>query len=124
MRTVIAVIILLLILVGVGIIASSGEQSTTFFKDKDIENPEEEVSILILGRVAEGQGGQWHAAPNLTDAIVVLQYVPDKNTVNLVSLPRDLYGEFGGNSFKINEIYSRKKINEFIFFITYHHIPI
>jgi len=114
MRTAIALLILIALLLGVGYLASSREWSTTFLRDKTTEEPGEEVSILILGRVAEGQGGQWHAAPNLTDAIVIAQYLPEKGVVNLVSLPRDLYGEFGGTKFKINEIYSRKKIDEFM----------
>ena len=78
------------------------------------EKIDEDISLLILGRVAEGQGGQWHAAPNLTDAIVIAEYKPKEDIINLVSLPRDLYGEFGGETFKINEIYSRKKIEEFM----------
>ncbi|KKU11501.1 MAG: Cell envelope-like protein function transcriptional attenuator common domain protein [Parcubacteria group bacterium GW2011_GWB1_45_7] len=114
MRTAVAIIILLLILVGIGYLADSGEQSTTFFKNGDDSESSDEVSLLILGRVAEGQGGQWHAAPNLTDAIIIAQYLPERNRINLISLPRDLYGEFGGSEFKINEIYSRKKIGEFM----------
>jgi len=114
MRTFVAVITLLLILVGVGFLANFGEQSTSFFKNRGEKEKQEDISLLILGRVAEGQGGRWHAAPNLVDAIVIVQYSPEKRSVSLVSLPRDLYGEFGGNSFKINEIYSRKKIDEFM----------
>jgi len=114
MRTFVAIIILLLILLGIGFIANFGERNSDFFGNKDKEKIEEETSFLILGRVAEGQGGQWHLAPNLTDAIVIAQYVPGRNVVNLVSLPRDLYGEFGGTTFKINEVYHRKKIEEFM----------
>ena len=101
-------------LLGLGFLASRGEQTTTFLKDKIERGPSGEITVLILGRVAEGQGGKWHVAPNLTDAILVAQYLPEKNRIDLISLPRDLYGEFGGNEFKINEIYHRKKIEEFM----------
>ena len=110
----VALLILVLILLGIGFIANSGEKSASFFSDKKEEKINDGISLLILGRVAEGQGGQWHAAPNLTDAIVIAQYEPEKDVINLVSLPRDLYGEFGGETFKINEMYSRKKIEEFM----------
>ena len=114
MRTAVTVTLLLLILLGVGFLASRGEQTTTFLKDKIERGPSGEITVLILGRVAEGQGGKWHVAPNLTDAILVAQYLPEKNRIDLISLPRDLYVEFGGNEFKINEIYHRKKIEEFM----------
>ena len=114
MRTFIALAILILILLGLGYLANSGEKSASFFSDIREKRTGEGVSLLILGRVAEGQGGQWHAAPNLTDAIVIAEYKPEKNVINLISLPRDLYGEFGGETFKINEVYSRKKIEAFM----------
>lgn len=114
MRTAVAILILFLILLGFGYLVNFGEQSTSFFRDRGESKADEEISLLILGRVAEGQGGQWHAAPDLTDAIVIAQYVPEENRVNLVSLPRDLYASFGDTKFKINEIYSRKKIQEFM----------
>src|SRR3990167_5011968 len=114
MRTYIALAILIIILFGLGYLANFGENRASFLSDKREEKIDDKVSLLILGRVAEGQGGQWHAAPNLTDAIVVAEYEPEKNVINLVSLPRDLYGEFGGETFKINEVYGRKKIEEFM----------
>ena len=76
--------------------------------------PEHEVNVLLLGRVAEGQGGRWHLAPGLVDTVVVFHYRPETNTVNLISLPRDLYGAFGRHPYKLNEIYRRKEIENFL----------
>ena len=92
----------------------SDERVSTFWQIGRDRAPEEDVSILVLGRVAEGQGGRWHAAPNLVDAIVLINYSPEAEVINLVSLPRDLYGSFGDEKFKINEIYSRKKIDSLL----------
>lgn len=99
----------------IAILASTADRERlSYFWDNPEREQEEDITILILGRVAEGQGGQWHAAPGLADAIVIANYRPKSDVVNLVSLPRDLYGEFGGQSFKINEIYRRKKIEDFM----------
>lgn len=114
MRTAIAIFVLLIILAGLGFVASYGEKSLSFFNAQKSEDKNEGISVLILGRVAEGQGGRWHVAPKLTDAIIVAEYVPQRGIVNLVSLPRDLYGEFGGSEFKINEVYSRQKIGDLL----------
>lgn len=71
----------------------------------------QDLTVLVLGQVAPGEGGQWHNAPELADSIVLVYYNASSKTVNLVSLPRDLYGNFGGESFKLNEVVKRKKID-------------
>lgn len=73
----------------------------------------QDLAVLVLGQVAPGEGGQWHNAPELADSIVLVYYNASSKTVNLVSLPRDLYGNFGGESFKLNEVIKRKKIDAF-----------
>jgi len=95
-------------------LSTADKERISYFWENPEKVQEEDITLLILGRVAEGQGGQWHAAPGLTDAIVIANYNPKSGVVNLVSLPRDLYGEFGGEEFKINEIYRRKKITDFM----------
>ena len=70
-----------------------------------------DLAVLVLGQVSPGEGGQWHNAPELADSIVLVYYNAGTKTVNLISLPRDLYGTFGGESFKINEVAKRKKID-------------
>ncbi|HVZ67480.1 MAG TPA: LCP family protein [Patescibacteria group bacterium] len=56
------------------------------------------INILILGI-----GGGNHDGPNLTDTIIVAMINPTKNTVNLVSIPRDLWvSDVNG---KINKTY-------------------
>ncbi len=110
-------IILLLIFVVLGISAGLGiftKERVLYFLQEKNDKRQEDISVLILGRVAEGQGGQWHRAPKLVDTIILFHYRPGTGVVNLISLPRDLYGEFGGENFKINEIYGRGKIYEFL----------
>ncbi|HVT01445.1 MAG TPA: LCP family protein [Patescibacteria group bacterium] len=56
------------------------------------------INLLILGI-----GGGTHDGPNLTDTIIVAMVNPTKNTVNLVSVPRDLWiPDING---KINKTY-------------------
>lgn len=71
----------------------------------------QDLEVLVLGQVAPGEGGQWHNAPELADSIVLVYYNASSKTVNLISLPRDLYGNFGGETFKLNEVVKRKKID-------------
>lgn len=74
----------------------------------------QDLAALVLGRVAPGEGGQWHNAPELADSIVLVYYNAGSKTVNLISLPRDLYGTFGGESFKLNEVVKRKKVDDLL----------
>jgi len=71
-------------------------------------------SVVALGQVGVGQGGQWHLAPNLADAIVLFYFRPETGVVNLVSLPRDLYGNLGEDRIKINRVLLDKKLPEFL----------
>ncbi|MEX2033342.1 MAG: LCP family protein [Candidatus Colwellbacteria bacterium] len=73
-----------------------------------------DLAVLVLGQVSPGEGGQWHNAPELADSIVLVYYNADTKTVNLISLPRDLYGTFGGENFKVNEVAKRKKIDDLL----------
>jgi polyisoprenyl-teichoic acid--peptidoglycan teichoic acid transferase len=47
---------------------------------------ERSVNVLLLGI-----GGGAHDGPNLTDTIIFINLNPEKNIVNLVSIPRDLW---------------------------------
>lgn len=115
MRKVGTIIFLMAIAGTIAFFASTADKERiSYFWDNLGQEKEEDITILVLGRVAEGQGGRWHAAPGLVDAIVIVNYRPNSDVINLVSLPRDLYGEFGGQNFKINEIYRRKKIEDFM----------
>lgn len=92
----------------------SRERRAYFTQGAVIPREEESLSILVLGRVAEGQGGRWHQAPNLVDAIVLFYYRPETGVVNLISLPRDLYGDFGDGYYKLNDVYQRGAIESFL----------
>lgn len=66
-----------------------------------------DLAVLILGRAGQGEGGIWEQAPNLTDTILLADFHSETDTLNLISLPRDLYGNWGSGDFKINEAYER-----------------
>jgi LCP family protein required for cell wall assembly len=74
----------------------------------------EPLSVVALGQVGVGQGGRWHFAPNLTDSIVLIHFRPETKMVNLISIPRDLYGNFGDERIKINQVASDGKILELL----------
>ncbi len=91
---------------------STAAESLNKSTDSKQNVSEENFSFLLLGKVGTGQGGQWHNASNLADVIMIVDYQSDEKIIHLVSLPRDLYGEFGNISFKINELIWRNEINE------------
>ncbi|HLD92182.1 MAG TPA: LCP family protein [Patescibacteria group bacterium] len=57
--------------------------TATYLLLPKIENP---VSILILGK-----GGEGHAAPNLTDTIMLTNINPNSKKITTISLPRDIW---------------------------------
>lgn len=70
--------------------------------DKKIDikkNEQGVINILLLGI-----GGGSHDGPNLTDTIILASIDQEKNTVNLISIPRDLYVPTLQG--KINRVYS------------------
>ncbi len=51
---------------------------------------ESKINVLILGR------GWWnHGAPELTDSIILASFHKNKNHISLLSIPRDLFVEYG-----------------------------
>jgi len=63
------------------------------------------VNVLLLGI-----GGGTHDGPNLTDTIIFLNINPEKNIINLVSIPRDLW--VPDLQAKINTAYAFGKTKE------------
>jgi len=64
------------------------------------------INVLLLG-----YGGKGHDGGSLTDSITLANIKPDKKTVNLISIPRDLYVAIpidwdNRKSFKINAAYA------------------
>ncbi|MDQ7009944.1 MAG: LCP family protein [Candidatus Gracilibacteria bacterium] len=51
---------------------------------------EKKQNILIIGR-----GGNGNDAPYLTDSILILSYYKEKKQISMMSIPRDLYVEYG-----------------------------
>lgn len=78
-----------------------------YFFTKSIQiNKNEDASINIL---ALGIGGGEHEGPNLTDTIIFAHIDPFKNTVKLVSIPRDIW--IPDLKSKINTAYSTGESN-------------
>ena len=105
-----------LIALGVIVFVTRGflaaERVLVVSKDGEFEDQTGDISILVLGQVGAGQGGRWHAAPNLTDAIILLHYKRASNVINLISLPRDMYGKFGEGYSKLNQLYEEDKTED------------
>ncbi len=72
------------------------------------------LTFLVLGRTGAGEGGIWEGAPNLTDAIMLVDLNTGTGVLNLISIPRDLYGTWGGSEYKINEAFERGKMSELL----------
>ncbi len=77
------------------------EETENLTVDEIKKRNEDKINILVVGR-------WWgnHDAPELTDTIIVLSMDTEKNTVSMLSIPRDLYVEYGKNkAWKINRLY-------------------
>ena len=107
-------IIILAGLVLLSYVFLSNEKVAVISKEINTSSNNEPLSILALGQVGIGQGGQWHFAPDLADAIVLLYFRPETKVVNLISLPRDLYGDFGDERIRINRVITNDKLPEFL----------
>ncbi|MCL5438668.1 MAG: LCP family protein [Patescibacteria group bacterium] len=70
-----------------------------FNRDITLKKSDHNINLLLLGI-----GGGKHEGPNLTDTIIFASLDPEKKTVSLVSIPRDLWvSDIDG---KINTAYS------------------
>ncbi|PIR98288.1 MAG: hypothetical protein COT89_00140 [Candidatus Colwellbacteria bacterium CG10_big_fil_rev_8_21_14_0_10_42_22] len=110
--TILLILILVVLVAGASYAILKGEKIDTIWKNGTSENLKEPFSVLVMGQVGKGQGGQWHFAPDLADTIVLIQFNPETEMINLISLPRDLYGDFGDYRFKINRVISDSRIDE------------
>ena len=64
-------------------------QAVDYLTNRTIElkkTPENKINILLLGT-----GGANHDGPNLSDTIILASIDPNKDTVTLISVPRDLW---------------------------------
>lgn len=57
-----------------------------FNKEINLKKADDNINILLLGI-----GGGKHEGPNLTDSIIFASLDPQKNSVKLISIPRDLW---------------------------------
>lgn len=59
-------------------------------------------NVLIAGNSYDDPG---HSGGQLTDGIMIASIDPVTSKVALISIPRDLYVEYGGSAMKINAVY-------------------
>lgn len=111
-KTIAKVFIIVVVLVAGGFLMSYQKKLSIFANTDDNPISEDRISFLLLGETGRAIG--WSDAPDLTDSIILVDYRPKIGVVNLVSLPRDLYVTFGGESFKLNEAMRRGKLNDFL----------
>ena len=98
-------------LVIIGFFLLSYQKKVYMISGDDNKKPisENHATFLVLGKTGKVIG--WNRSPDLADAVFVVDYRPKLGVINLVSLPRDLYIDLGGESFKLNEVVSAGKIN-------------
>jgi len=82
------------------------EVASTLSASKDTN-----FTVLVLGQAGQGGGGPWEQAPHLTDSIILFQFISKTSVVNMVSIPRDLYGTFGSSTMKVNEAFEKGNLN-------------
>ena len=89
------------------------QKKVSIFSNEKIKTiSDEPVTFLVLGKTGKVIG--WNRAPELADAILVVDYRPKLEVLNLVSLPRDLWLDFGNKSMKLNEITRQNKIPDLL----------
>lgn len=111
-KTIANVFIIIIAVVASGFLLSYQRKLAIFTSNDDNPISEERISFLLLGETGRAVG--WSNAPDLTDSIILVDYRPKIGVINLVSLPRDLWVTFGGESFKLNEALRRGKLNDFL----------
>lgn len=89
------------------------QKKVSIFSNEKIKTiSDEPVTFLVLGKTGKVIG--WNRAPELADAILVVDYRPKLEVLNLVSLPRDLWLDFGNKSMKLNEVTRQNKIPDLL----------
>ncbi|MDP9832877.1 LCP family protein [Trueperella abortisuis] len=91
----------------VGITELDGVESRPTHDPKQEDKP---VNILVLGtdsRVSAGDPSQWQAGAQRTDAFMILQISGDRESMNVLSIPRDSWVDIPGHGQqKINAAFS------------------
>ena len=87
------------------------DNSSTWGKIRILESPDDEPKQDISYILLTGNGWGTHEAPDLTDTLIVAGINKTKETISLLSIPRDLYISFSKNSdeeWRINALYESK----------------
>lgn len=91
----------------------SYQKKVSIFSNEEIKTiSDESVTFLVLGKTGKVIG--WNRASELADAIFIVDYRPKLGILNLVSLPRDLWLDFGNKSMKLNEVARKNKIPDLL----------
>lgn len=85
---------------------------TTNVGENEKQEQNFDITFVIFGEMGKVVG--WNTAPDLADAIIIINYKAQNKIINVVSLPRDLFVDLGGEQFKLNEVIRRNKTGEFL----------
>jgi LCP family protein required for cell wall assembly len=109
-----SILFIFIVVIIVGFFSLNYQKKISLISEKEDKKAEENFSItfVMFGKMGEIMG--WNMAPELADSIMVVDYKSQNKTVNIVSLPRDLYVDLGGEKFKLNEVIKRGKVNDFL----------
>ena len=107
-----SVFFILITIIIAGIFLFGYQKKVFVFSNGKGETDKSNIAFLVLGRTGKVIG--WNFAPDLADSIFLVDYHPSIGAVNIISLPRDLYINLGGEKFKLNEVVRRGKINELL----------
>lgn len=112
LKLITAVFLLSALILG-GWFSLSYKKRIYIFANND-DNPisKDRTTFLVLGKTGKVIG--WNFSPELADTIILIDYRPKIGALNLISLPRDLYVTVDNESFKLNEVVKRNKINGFL----------
>lgn len=111
-KTFVAVFVILILISFLFFALSFQKKSTVFSNGGQKIKAPERINFLVLGKTGKVVG--WNMSPDLADTIILVDYLPKIAAINLISLPRDLYVTVGGESFKLNEVLRRKKLEGFM----------
>lgn len=115
------IIVVIVLVIGAGIyIALTKDVATRFpyTEEGAFSNVKNFLNTIVgektLSFVLFGIPGEQYNGGRLTDSIIAIRISEEQKTIDMVSIPRDLWIWTGGEQFKLNESLVREKTNEAI----------
>lgn len=106
------IFIMIVVIIGM-VFALSYQKNITILSGSENKNIDSSaITFAVFGETGKVVG--WNYAADLTDSIFIVDYHPNIGAANIISLPRDLYVNLDGESFKLNEAVKRNKVGAFL----------